>query len=48
MMPVYRTRRWIVMRTAVNFASGANAAGRLRMTAANKKPRYSFEPGVFV
>jgi len=21
MMPVYRTRRWIVMRTAVNFAS---------------------------
>ncbi len=36
--------RWIVMRTAVNFASGASVAGRL--TAANKKPRHSLEPGV--
>ena len=33
---------------AVHVASGANVTGRLRTTAANKKPRRSLEPGVLV
>src|SRR5947207_11082685 len=43
-----RRRDSIVLRTAVNSASGASVTGRLRTTAANKKPRHSFEPGVSV
>src|SRR5882762_6782522 len=46
MMPVYRTRRWIVMRIAVNFASAEIARRNLTITATNKKPRHSLEPGV--
>jgi len=43
LLPVHRAWRWIVMRTAVDFASGASVAGRSRTTATNKKPRHSLE-----
>ncbi len=36
------------MRNAVNFASAEIARRKLSITATNKKPRHSFEPGVSV
>jgi len=35
--------RWIVMRTAVNFASGASVTGRLQDDRRQQKPRHSLE-----
>jgi hypothetical protein len=37
----------LALRMSVHLASCASVTGRLRTTAANKKPRHSFEPGVF-
>jgi len=42
----HRALRWIVVRTVVDFTSAEIVGRKLKIAAANKKPRSSFEAGV--
>jgi hypothetical protein len=44
----HRAWRWVVMRTAVNFASGANVTGRLSTSPLTKNPGTLSSPGFLV
>ena len=46
LLSVHRAWRWIVMRTAVNFASAEIVRRKFGIGAANKKARFSFEAGL--